>query len=102
MHSARATIMQTPTGGFPPTEAAHIHDSALCATCHTLYTTSLAPGGKETGSFPEQVPSLEWLHSDYPRTYSFPPCYTPEVQRHDPITAVLCVLRQGVRHKAFV
>jgi hypothetical protein len=94
--------MQTSTGGFRPTEAAHIHDSALCATCHTLYTTSLAPGGKETGSFPEQVPYLEWLHSDYPRKFSCQGCHMPEVQGDAPITAVLGVLRQGVRQHTFV
>lgn len=98
----RAQIMQTSTGGFRPTEAAHIHDSALCATCHTLYTTSLAPGGKETGSFPEQVPYLEWLHSDYPRKYSCQGCHMPEVQGDAPITAVLSVPRQGVRQHTFV
>ena len=100
--NGRAHIMQTSTGGFRPTEAAHIHDSALCATCHTLYTTSLAPGGKETGSFPEQVPYLEWLHSDYPRKYSCQGCHMPEVQGDAPITAVLGVLRQGVRQHTFV
>jgi len=100
--NGRAHIMQTSTGGFRPTEAAHIHDSALCATCHTLYTTSLAPGGKETGSFPEQVPYLEWLYSDYPRKFSCQGCHMPEVQGDAPITAVLGVLRQGVRQHTFV
>jgi|ERR1700730_367472 len=100
--NGRAHIMQTSTGGFRPTDAAHIHDSALCATCHTLYTTSLAPGGKEIGSFPEQVPYLEWLHSDYPHKYSCQGCHMPEVQGDAPITAVLGVLRQGVRQHTFV
>jgi hypothetical protein len=100
--NGRAHIMQTSTGGFRPTDAAHIHDSALCATCHTLYTTSLAPGGKEIGSFPEQVPYLEWLHSDYPGKYSCQGCHMPEVQGDAPIAAVLSVLRQGVRQHTFV
>jgi hypothetical protein len=100
--NGRAHIMQTSTGGFRPTEASHIHDSALCATCHTLYTTSLAPGGREIGSFPEQVPYLEWLHSDYPRKYSCQGCHMPEVQGDAPIAAVLGVLRQGVRQHTFV
>jgi hypothetical protein len=100
--NGRAHIMQTSTGGFRPTEAEHIHDSALCATCHTLYTTSLAPGGKEIGTFPEQVPYLEWLHSDYPRKSSCQGCHMPEVQGDAPITAVFGVLRQGVRQHTFV
>ena len=45
--------------------AAHIRDSALCGTCHTLYTTARRSGGKEIGAFPEQMPYQEWLHSDY-------------------------------------
>ena len=100
--NGRAHIMQTSTGGFRPTEADHIHDSALCATCHTLYTTSLASGGKEIGTFPEQMPYLEWLHSDYPRRLSCQGCHMPEVQGDAPITAVLGVLRQGVRQHTFV
>ena len=100
--NGRAHIMQTSTGGFRPTEADHIHDSALCATCHTLYTTSLSPGGKEIGTFPEQMPYLEWLHSDYPRKFSCQGCHMPEAQGDAPITAVLGVLRQGVRQHTFV
>jgi len=100
--NGRAHIMQTSTGGFRPTEADHIHDSALCATCHTLYTTSLGSGGKEIGTFPEQMPYLEWLHSDYPRKFSCQGCHMPEVQGDAPITAVLGVLRQGVRQHTFV
>jgi hypothetical protein len=100
--NGRAHIMQTSTGGFRPTEADHIHDSALCATCHTLYTTSLSSGGKEIGTFPEQMPYLEWLHSDYPHKFSCQGCHMPEVQGDAPITAVLGVLRQGVRQHTFV
>src|SRR5579863_9087624 len=33
IQAGQAHIMQTSTGGFRPTEGAHIHDSALCATC---------------------------------------------------------------------
>ena len=98
----RAHIMQTSTGGFRPTEAAHIHDSALCATCHTLYTTSLAPDGKEIGKFPEQVPFLEWQHSDYPQKKSCQSCHMPEVEGDAPIAAVLGELRQGVRQHTFI
>ena len=31
--------------GFVPAEAAHIRQSELCATCHTLYTKALGPDG---------------------------------------------------------
>ena len=102
IENGQARIMQSSTGGFRPTEDAHIRDSALCATCHTLYTKALAPGGKELGLFPEQVPFLEWLHSDYARKNTCQSCHMPEVQEDAPIAAVLGLLRQGVRQHTFV
>jgi hypothetical protein len=97
----QARIMQTSTGGFRPTEAAHIRDSALCATCHTLYTKSLAPNGKVLGSFPEQMPFLEWQHSDYPQKYSCQQCHMPQVQGQAPIAAVMGPLRSGMHQHTF-
>jgi hypothetical protein len=39
-------------------------ESALCATCHTLYTEALRPDGTKTGSvLLEQSPYLEWRNS---------------------------------------
>ena len=98
----QARIMQTSTGGFRPTEAGHIHDSALCATCHTLYTKSLAADGKEIGLFPEQMVYLEWQHSDYPEKESCQSCHMPQVEEDAPIAAVLSEPRQGVRQHTFV
>jgi hypothetical protein len=72
-------IMNTSTKGFQPTEAAHIRDSALCGTCHTLKTRALGPGGKDIGSLPEQMPYQEWLHSDYPGKSTCQSCHMPEV-----------------------
>lgn len=95
-------VMQTSTGGFRPTGAKHIEDSALCATCHTLYTKSLAPGGKQIGMFPEQVPYQEWLHSDFPQKYTCQECHMPQVPEDAPIAAVLGVLRSGVRQHTFL
>jgi hypothetical protein len=46
---------------------AHIQDSALCATCHTLFTPILDASGKVAGEFPEQTPYLEWINSDFAR-----------------------------------
>jgi hypothetical protein len=94
--NGQATVMQTSTGGFRPTAAEHILDSAMCATCHTLYTKSLAPGGKVLGTFPEQVPYQEWLHSDYPNRNTCQSCHMPEIQGQAPISAVMGQLRPGV------
>ena len=102
IQNGQAHIMQTSTGGFRPAEAEHIHDSALCATCHTLYTKSLAPDGRQIGLFPEQMPYLEWLHSDYPQRSSCQSCHMPEVSEPAPIAAVLGAPRAGMRQHTFV
>lgn len=95
-------IMQSSTGGFRPTEAKHIHDAALCATCHTLYTKSLGPGGKDLGYFPEQMVYKEWLHSDFPARQTCQSCHMPEVHEQVAISSVLGVPRLGVRQHTFV
>jgi hypothetical protein len=100
--NGQAHIMQTSTGGFRPTQADHIHDSSLCGTCHTLYTKSLGPGGKELGLFPEQMPFLEWQHSDYVDRVNCQSCHMPQVQEDAPISAVLGPLHSGVRQHTFV
>jgi len=103
IQNGQAHIMQTSTGGFRPTEAAeHIRDSAMCATCHTLYTKSLSPDGKQIGIFPEQVPYLEWLHSDYSGKSSCQSCHMPEVQGDAPMASVLGVPRTGMRQHSFI
>jgi hypothetical protein len=95
-------VMQSSTGGFLPTEAAHIRDSALCGTCHTLSTQALGPDGKKIGSFPEQMPYLEWLHSNYPGKSSCQSCHMPEVHEEAAVTSVLGPPRAGMRRHEFV
>ncbi len=51
--------------GFTPVEGPHFKDSALCGTCHTLYTPYVDAAGKVLGQFPEQTPYLEWEESEY-------------------------------------
>ncbi len=95
-------IMQTSSVGFQPTEAAHIRDSALCATCHTLYTKALGANGAEVGSLPEQMPYQEWLHSDYPSKNTCQSCHMPEVHGMTAVTAVLGTARSGARRHTFI
>lgn len=45
--------------GYTPEQGAHISSSALCGTCHTLYT----PVEGEERPFLEQAPYLEWRNS---------------------------------------
>ncbi|HHO51666.1 MAG TPA: hypothetical protein ENK18_12530 [Deltaproteobacteria bacterium] len=66
--------------GFTPLQSAHITDSGLCATCHTLTTHALAEDGSETGgTVLEQGPYLEWLNSDHVATSSCQGCHLPTV-----------------------
>lgn len=51
--------------GYTPVYGAHTNDSALCATCHTLFTPYVDAAGNVAGEFPEQVPYLEWKHSEF-------------------------------------
>jgi hypothetical protein len=97
----QALIMQSSTGGFRPTFSEHIADSALCATCHELYTIARGEGGKPIGTFPEQVPYQEWLHSDFAGKQSCQSCHMPEVEGPAPISAVLGVERLGGRQHFF-
>jgi hypothetical protein len=99
--AGRTTVMRS-SSGFRPTEARHIRQSELCATCHTLYTQALGPDGKVIGELPEQVPYQEWLHSDFREAQSCQDCHMPVVPQPVPITAVLGQPREGVSRHLFL
>jgi hypothetical protein len=87
--------------GFKPTEAAHVEESELCATCHTLYTKALGPQGQVIGRLPEQVPYLEWRHSAFRQEKSCQDCHMPAVADETPITNVLGAPRKGLARHVF-
>ena len=94
----RTRIMHSATG-FRPEQSDHIRQSELCATCHTLYTTALGPDGKKIGEFPEQVPYLEWRHSDFVKQLSCLSCHMPAVEETSRMSSVLGEPRDGIgRH----
>jgi len=95
-------IMRSSSGGFEPTRADHIRDSALCASCHTLHTTALGPDGHEIGKLPEQTPYQEWLHSRYVNEQSCQSCHMPTVDEPSPISRVLGEPRQNMARHVFV
>jgi hypothetical protein len=95
-------IMRSSTGGFRPTESPHIRESELCATCHTLLTKALGPGGKQIGELPEQVPYQEWLHSEYREKRSCQSCHMPADEEDVAISSVLGVMRTGFSRHTFV
>ena len=86
---------------FKTAQSEHIRSSELCATCHTLITHTLGPGGEVLGELPEQVPYLEWLASDYAETQSCQDCHMPPIEGETPIASVLGEPRSEVRSHAF-
>ncbi len=74
------------SGNFIAVGGAQVEDSALCATCHTLYTSAVdAEGTPIVGgeNFPEQTPYQEWEHSvfgdgNFPDT-SCQDCHMPAI-----------------------
>lgn len=94
--------MLTSSEGYKPTQSDHIHQSELCATCHTLITTALGPDGKAIGQLPEQMPYQEWLNSDYKDKQSCQSCHMPVIQEPVAITKVLGVTRDDASRHVFV
>jgi hypothetical protein len=62
--AGRKTIMRSVTG-FVQTQGAHIRQSELCASCHTLITEAYGPDGRVIGTLPEQMNYQEWRHSAF-------------------------------------
>ena len=102
IEAGQTRIMRTSSGGFKPTEAEHIRQSEVCATCHTLITKALGPQGKVIGELPEQMPYQEWLHSDFREKQSCQSCHMPVVKEETRIANVLGKPRKGVSRHVFV
>lgn len=101
IENAQAAVMRS-SATFTPTEAKHIRQSELCATCHTLFTEALDAQGKVIGELPEQVPFQEWTHSDYRTTKSCQACHMPAVAEEVPIASVLGQKRADTVRHTFV
>jgi hypothetical protein len=102
IEKGQTRIMRTSTEGYHPTKDDHIRSSELCATCHTLYTKALGPGGKVVGELPEQMVYQEWLHSDFKDKQSCQSCHMPVIEEDVPITRVLGLPRTGAARHVFV
>lgn len=95
-------IMRTSSGGFRPTDGEQIRQSELCATCHTLITKALGPGGQVIGQITEQMPYQEWLASDYVNKQSCQNCHMPQVDEPVRVTNALGKYREGMSRHVFV
>jgi len=64
---------------FTPVYAAHLLESQLCATCHTLRTEAVDPVSQQFSGviFPEQMPYKEWLNSSHVTKASCQSCHVP-------------------------
>lgn len=98
--AGRTRVMRS-SSSFEPAQSSHIQQSEVCATCHTLFTHSLAKGAPD-GKLPEQAPYLEWQQSAYKDTQSCQSCHMPVVAGEIPLTQVLGQPREGVSRHSFL
>jgi hypothetical protein len=97
----RVTPVHIAAAGYAPVESDHIRQAGLCGSCHTLYTVSLGPGGKHLARFPEQMPFLEWQHSDYRDKQTCQECHMPVVKEPVAVSQLLADPRNGVHRHTF-
>jgi hypothetical protein len=102
IENGQIRIMRSSSPGYKPTQGDHIRQSELCATCHTLITTALGPGGQVIGKLPEQMPYQEWFASEFKDKQSCQSCHMPVVEEPAPATSVLGIKREGVSRHTFV
>jgi mono/diheme cytochrome c family protein len=98
----RSRIMHSVTG-FEQEQAAHIQQSELCATCHTLVTVARGPDGATIGSLPEQMPYQEWRHSTFEaERRSCQSCHMPRVAGPVRVASVLGEERPSLARHTFL
>lgn len=102
IEDGQSLIMRSSSNGYRPTEGEHIRQSELCATCHTLITNALGPGGKVIGQLPEQMPYQEWLASEFRKNQSCQNCHMPEVAEETRIAVTLGLPREKMGRHVFV
>src|SRR6185503_1745951 len=98
---ARMTIMRS-VSGFEQSESAHIRESTVCSTCHTLYTQARGPDGRVIGELPEQMTFYEWEHSAVRSEKSCQTCHMPPVSGSTRIASVMGDQREGMARHLFV
>ena len=102
VESGLTAVMHSATD-FRPAESAHVRQSELCATCHTLFTKALGANGEVIGELPEQMPYLEWRHSAFRiEARSCQSCHMRAVAEDMPVSSVLGQPRQGLARHGFI
>jgi hypothetical protein len=98
---AGRTALMRSSARFEPRDGAHVRESALCATCHTLYTHAIGPDGEAAGELAEQVPYLEWRHSRYRDARSCQDCHMKPVTGDAAVSSVWGRPREDGRQHVF-
>jgi hypothetical protein len=89
---------------YEPVQSTHIQESELCASCHTLHTDFIKTDGElvPDSQFPEQMPYLEWQHSDYRETDTCQDCHMPLAAGEVLFAATAEEPRAGLNQHTFV
>ena len=98
---ARSVSIHNLASGLTVTQSDHLGQAALCGSCHTLYTPTLDTSGKTVGRLPEQMPYLEWLHSDYHDKQTCQSCHMPAIAGPAPDATLGSQPREGLRRHSF-
>jgi hypothetical protein len=98
---ARSISIHNLASGLSLTQSDHLRQAGLCGSCHTLYTVTLDASGMPAGRFPEQMPYVEWLYSDYHDKQTCQSCHMPGVAEPAPIASPGSSLREDVRRHSF-
>ena len=100
--AGRRRIMSSVTG-FEQEQAAHIRESELCASCHTLITNAIGPDGRVIGSLPEQMNYQEWRHSAFfAERRSCQSCHMPPASGPVRVASVLGEPRDRLARHTFL
>jgi len=99
--SEENVILMRASSGYAPVEGKHIQTSELCGACHTLYTPTIDNNGEIADMFPEQMPYIEWLASDYAGQKSCQDCHMPEVPGEVVLSTTGSPARSNVSRHSF-
>jgi hypothetical protein len=98
-HAVPLTMPMQIRVGYTPVAAAHMLDSGLCGSCHTVVTRSLDAKGAPAGpEFLEQGPFVEWSVSSFakPGGATCQDCHLPSKGDDGvPIATVLATMPPG-------
>ena len=98
---ARSISIHNLASGLTVTQSDQLGQAGLCGSCHTLYTPTLDASGKPAGRFPEQMPYVEWLHSDYHDKQTCQSCHMPAIAGPAPDATLGSQPREGLRRHSF-